>query len=97
MKKQAQIQRTVVDIDLRRLVVVEARGRKPKDVAEVGHETFVRNLLKDKMGWPRREPAPESIKRAAKEIAEMLLDRDRTIAAAKAAQARAAEANATPA
>jgi hypothetical protein len=84
MLKQAQVQRTVVDVDTRRAVVVLANSRKPRDVAEVNHETFVRNQLKDRMGWPRRDPAPESIKKAAKEIAAILNKRDAD--AAKAAK-----------
>lgn len=71
------VQRTKVDIDTRRTVVVMANARKPKEVAEVNHETFIRNTLKDKMGWPRREPAPEAIKVAAREMAAFLVARDK--------------------
>ncbi len=69
--------RTVVDIDTRRSVIVIARARKPKDVQQVPHEAFIRNMLKDRMGWPRREPAPESIKQAAKQMAAALVQRDK--------------------
>lgn len=85
-------QRTIVDIDTRRVVVMEARGRKPHEVAEVDHEKFIRNSLKDRMGWPRRDPAPESIKLAAKEMAAPLVKRDADIAAAKAKLAAEAAA-----
>jgi len=86
MFKQATtpVRRTTVDIDTRRNIVVIARSRKPKEVAEVSHEQFIRNALKDKMGWPRREPAPETIKAAAREMASFLVARDKEVAAAKA-------------
>ena len=80
----APFKRTTVDIDTRRVVVMVARGRKPQEVAEVNHETFIRNALKDKLGWPRRDPAPESIKVAAKEMASFLVQRDKDVADAKA-------------
>jgi len=83
-KTTAPVRRNTVDIDTRRNIVVIARARKPKEVAEVNHETFIRNALKDKMGWPRREPAPEAIKVAAREMAARLVARDKEIAAAKA-------------
>lgn len=86
MFKQATavVQRSTVDIDTRRTVVMLARARKPKEVAEVNHEQFIRNTLKDKMGWPRREPAPETIKTAAREMAAFLVARDKEVAAAQA-------------
>jgi hypothetical protein len=92
MLKQAQTKRTVVDIDTRRVVSMAARGRKPREVAEMGHEQFIRNALKDRLGWPRRDPAPESIKAAAKEMAAFLVKRDLIALAEKAAaeQAKAA-------
>lgn len=83
-KTTAPIRRSTVDVDTRRNIVVIARARKPKEVAEVSHEQFIRNALKDKMGWPRREPAPESIKAAAREMAAFLVARDKEVAAAKA-------------
>lgn len=87
MKTQLQVKRTVVDIDTRRHVAVAAASRKPKEVAEVNHETFIRNALKDRMGWARREPAPETIKAVAKQMAAHLVQRDAERAAVKAAQA----------
>lgn len=74
---QATFKRHTVDIDTRRTVVVMARVRKPQEVAEVNHETFILNALKDKLGWPRRDQAPESIKVAAKEMAAFLVSRDK--------------------
>jgi hypothetical protein len=89
---QAQSKRTVVDVDTRRAVAMVARARKPRDVATVNHETFIRNTLKDRMGWPRREPAPEAIKAVAKEMAAMLVKRDKEVAAKIAAEKAAKEA-----
>ena len=92
---QATTKRTTVCIDTRRTVNMLAMSRKPGDVAKESHEQFIRNLLKDKMGWPRREPAPQSIKDAAKEMAAFLVQRDKDIAKAKAEQqAREDAANA---
>lgn len=64
--------RTNVTIDDRRAVIVAGRSRKPADIAAVPHEQFARNMLKDRMGWPHRDPAPESVKAAAKELAATL-------------------------
>jgi hypothetical protein len=91
MMNQVQSKRTVVDVDTRRSVAMVARARKPRDVAAVNHETFIRNTLKDRMGWPRREPAPETIKSAAKEMAAALVKRDQELAADKAAAEKAAK------
>ena len=83
-KNATPVKRNTVDVDTRRAVIVIARSRKPKEVAEVNHETFIRNSLKDRMGWPRRDPAPEAIKAAAREMAAFLVARDKEVAAAKA-------------
>lgn len=88
---QAVTRKTVVCIDTRRSVNMLAQARKPGDVAKEGHEQFIRNTLKDKLGWPRREPAPESIKAAAREMAARLVQRDKDIAAKKAALKAEAE------
>jgi hypothetical protein len=90
--QQQTIKRTTVDIDTRRTVAVLARSRKPQDVAREGHESFIRNALKDRMGWPKREHAPESIKQAAKEMAAYLVKRDAEIAALKAKNKAEADA-----
>lgn len=81
---QAQ-RRTVVDIDTRRAVFMIAGARKANDVAKVPHDAFIRNALKDRLGWPRNEPAPDAIKAAAKAMAQQFIDRDKKLAAAKAA------------
>ena len=72
MLKATLVQRSNVTIDDRRAVFVAARARKPRDIAAVPNEVFIRNMLKDRMGWPRREPAPEALKAAAREIAKSL-------------------------
>lgn len=84
MLKQAT-KRTTVCIDTRRTVNMLAMGRKPHDVAKEGHEQFIRNTLKDKLGWPRREPAPQVIKDAARSMAAFLVARDKALADKKAA------------
>ena len=83
MLKQA-VKRTTVCIDTRRTVNMLAMSRKPGDVAKEGHEQFIRNALKDRLGWPRREPAPEAIKVAARDMAARLTARDKELALAKA-------------
>ena len=72
MNKFATAQRSNVTVDDRRAVFVAAKGRKPRDIAAVPNDVFIRNMLKDRMGWPRREPAPEALKAAAREIAKSL-------------------------
>lgn len=86
-----QLKRNTVCIDTRRAVNMLAMSRKPGDVAKESHEQFIRNLLKDKLGWPRREPAPETIKAAAREMAAHFVARDKAVADAKIAQREAAE------
>lgn len=83
LKTQA---RTVVDVDTRRKVFMQAKARKPADVAKVPHEAFIRNLLKDCLGWKRSEPAPEGIKTVARQMAEQFKAEDlaRSAAARKA-------------
>ena len=60
--------RTTVTVDDRRAVFMAVRGRKPRDVAAVPNEQFIRNMLKDRLGWRRREPAPESVKAVTREM-----------------------------
>ena len=77
MFKQPQVtKRTTVDVDTRRMVFGLAANRKPQDVTKVNHETFIRQELKSKMGWPQKENAPETIKQAAREMAAGLVRRD---------------------
>ena len=83
-KTIARPQRTVGQVEDRIAVLHVAQVRKPSEVATVGHEQFIRNALKDRMGWPRRESAPEQVVRTAKAMAEMLKARDKVIADKKA-------------
>lgn len=85
LKTQA---RTVVDVDTRRKVFMQAKARKPADVAKVPHEAFIRNLLKDCLGWKRSEPAPEGIKTVAKQMAEQFKAEDLARFAGAMRQAR---------
>lgn len=64
--------RTNVTVDDRRAVLVLAKNRKDSDILRVPQEAFIRNALKDRMGWPRREPAPEAVKLAAREMAKAI-------------------------
>ncbi len=65
-------QRSTVTVEDRRHVLLASRARKPFDVAAVAHEAFIRNALKDRLGWPRREPAPASVLKAVRELAAVL-------------------------
>lgn len=86
LKTQAK---TIVDIDTRRKVFMAAKGRKPADVAKVPHEAYIRNMLKDSLGWPRREPAPDMVKAVAKEMAAQFVARDKAVAEAMKAEEQA--------
>lgn len=68
----SQVKRTVVTVDDRRAVFVAGRARKPSDIVAMPHEAFARNMLKARMGWPSRDPAPDSVKAAAKELGATL-------------------------
>ena len=89
--QQAQA-KSVVDIDTRRKVFMAAGARKPTEVAKLAHEAFIRNMLKDSLGWKRDQPAPETIKAVAKEMAAQFTARDKKIADAKQAAKDAAAA-----
>ena len=92
MFKTAPVQRSNVTIDDRRAAFVAAKGRRPRDVAAVPNEQFIRNMLKDRMGWPHRDPAPEALKAASREIATALSLAARVAAAKLDANRVAAEA-----
>lgn len=72
MLKLAPTQRTVVTVDDRRAVFIAAKSRKDRDILAVPNEVFIRNMLKDRMGWARREPAPQSIKDVTREMVATL-------------------------
>lgn len=69
MLKTAVAKRTAVTVDDRRVVYMAVKARKPRELVAVPNEQFIRNMLKDRMGWPRNEPAPEQVKAVAKEMA----------------------------
>ena len=84
--------RANVTVDDRRAVLMLAKARKPRDVAAVPHEAFIRNTLKDRLGWARTTPAPQSILDAAKQMAQAIVVADKAKWAAEDAKKAAAEA-----
>lgn len=85
---QATARRSNVDVDTRRSVFMLAQSRPKGACIEEKHEDFIRRTLKDKLGWPRREPAPQAIKDAAKAMAAQLLARDKAKADAAALKSK---------
>lgn len=75
MQKQTT-QRSNVTVDDRRALFVIASHRPAKEVAKEPHEQFIRNALKDRLGWPRREPAPQAVLDAARQMGAQLKQRD---------------------
>jgi hypothetical protein len=51
-------------------VISVARGFKP--TLKETREQFIRNTLKDRLNWPRRDPAPQAVLDAAKQMAAHL-------------------------
>jgi hypothetical protein len=84
--KTATVRRANVTVDDRRALIAIASGRKPKEVLEVPHEQFIRNALKDRLNWPRRDPAPQAVLDAAKQMAAHLVARDKKARDEKAAK-----------
>jgi len=64
--------RTNVTVDDRRAVLVVARGRKKADVAKIPQEAFIRRALKERLGIAFDQPAPDSVRLAAKQMAAAL-------------------------
>lgn len=95
LKTAQKIRRNTVTVEDRRAVMVLAKSRKPKDIALVKHEDFVRRELKSRLGWPQSEPASDALKTAAREIAQAVARELKAAADAKAAKLKAeAEAKA---
>jgi hypothetical protein len=90
--------RTNVTIDDRRAVIVIARNRKAKDITNVSQEVFIRRALKERLGVAFNQPASDSIKTAAHEMA-LALDRAALQVEIKAAieKAKAVQAEAVAA
>lgn len=82
-QKQAIAKRSNVTVDDRRAVMAAVRGFKP--TLRETQEQFIRNTLKDRLGWPRREPAPASIIQAAKDMSQKLIQQEREVRAFAAA------------
>ena len=61
--------RTNVTIDDRRAVIVIARNRKQADIVKMPQEAFIRRALKERLGMGFDQPASESVKKAAQEMA----------------------------
>lgn len=64
------LKRANVTVDDRRAVMPLARAFKP--TLKLNREQFIRNALKARLGWPEREPAPESVMVAVKQMAAFL-------------------------
>lgn len=61
--------RTNVTVDDRRAVLVIARNRKAADVVKIPQEAFIRRALKERLGIAFDQPAPDSVRAAAKQMA----------------------------
>ncbi len=68
-------QRSNVTVDDRRAVMPLARAFKP--TLKLNREQFIRNALKARLGWPEREPAPESVMAAVKQMAGFLSNEEK--------------------
>ena len=69
---QITSKRVTVTVDDRRAVFMAAKDRPQRLQVAVPNEQFIRHMLKDRMGWGHREPAPESVKAVAREMAHQL-------------------------
>jgi transcription-repair coupling factor (superfamily II helicase) len=87
--KAAIVKRSNVTVDDRRKMIVMARARKAADVLKVNQETFLRQQMKAMMGWAPTEPAPQSIKDAARDMAQAILKDAKAAALKQAAPATA--------
>lgn len=76
--------KSVVCADTRRAVFMIAKSRRKDDVLKEKHEDFIRRELKSRLGWPKRDPAPQSIKDMAKEMAATIARLEKETAEAKA-------------
>lgn len=70
--KNFTTRRSNITVDDRRMVLVMAKGRKPGDVRLQTNEAFIRNALKDRLGWPRKEPASPELLAVSKEMAKAI-------------------------
>ncbi len=72
MFKATATKRSNVTVEDRRAVFMAAKGRTHNQKLGVTDESFVRNQLKDRMGWSHREPSPPAILAATREIVKQL-------------------------
>ena len=79
--------KTTVDVDTRRKVFVMARARTAQDQAKVPNEAFIRQQLKASMGYGPKDSAPDTIKAAAKDMAQSILSQAKAASSATARQA----------
>lgn len=86
---QTNSKRSNVTVDDRRAVMPLARAFKPTQ--KENREQFIRNALKARLGWPVREPAPQSVLDATKQMASFLSQEEKA-ARALAEAKRVAEA-----
>ncbi len=94
MKTKQIARRETVTVEDRRAVLMTAKGRKPQDMAKMDNETFIRRALKERMGVPHAQPAPESVKKAASELAGVLSRQALVALATKVAAEQKARAKA---
>lgn len=86
LKTKPKVRRTTVTVEDSRAVMLLAKARKPKDIAVVKQEDFIRRELKSRLGWPQAEPASQALKDAARKIADNLKQQAKEAEAAKAAK-----------
>ena len=86
MSKVQVQKRVTVNIDDRRTIFMVTKGRSLSDQAKVPNEAFIRRELKARMGWLKDEPAPDTIKQAAKDMAASILKLAQEAAAAEEAK-----------
>ncbi len=87
---QASSKRSNVTVDDRRAVLPLARAFKPS--FKENREQFIRNTLKARLNWPAREPAPQSVLDATKQLATFLAAEEKATREANEAKRVAREA-----
>lgn len=87
-----QTRRSVVTPEDRRAVLMQAMGRKSHEVARMNNENFIRRALKERLGVPQQEQASAELKKAARDLAAVVVQREKEAAEARAARVAAAAA-----
>jgi hypothetical protein len=83
---QTTNKRSNVTVDDRRAILPAARVFKP--TMKETREQFIRNALKARLGWPARDPAPQSVLDATKQLAAFLNSEEKAKRALAAEQIR---------